>query len=279
MNFVKEDLIKPPINYTGNKFKLLEQILPLFPNEIDTFVDLFGGSGVISCNVVVKNIFYNELNSNVYNLVKWLYNANKQDLLEIDSIIQEYNLSKHNKETYYKFRDKYNEDKDIRKLFLLSCYCMNYMIRFNKNGGFNQACGNGEFSLPMRENFLKFSNCNKNIVFLNNSFEQINVDKLNENDFVYLDPPYFLTVASYNENGGWNETLEKRMYELCDKLNENKIKFAMSNVIQYKNKEHTMLKEWGIKYNINELDYQYTKNNLHGKDLTKKDIEVLITNY
>lgn len=279
MNFVKEDLIKPPLNYTGNKFKLLEQILPLFPNEIDTFVDLFGGSGVVSCNVVAKNIFYNELNPNVYNLVKWLYNSNEEQLLKIDNLIKEYGLKKHDKESYYKFRDKYNEDKDIHKLFLLSCYCMNYMIRFNKKGEFNQACGNGDFSQPMRENFLKFSKCNNNIIFLNNSFEDININKLTKDDFVYLDPPYFLTVASYNENGGWNKKLENKMYELCDKLNDNNIKFAMSNVILYKNKEHTMLRNWSKRYKVNELDYQYTKNNLHGKDLTKKDIEVLITNY
>ena len=43
MNFNKEDLIKSPLNYTGGKFKLLPQILPLFPNDINTFVDLFGG--------------------------------------------------------------------------------------------------------------------------------------------------------------------------------------------------------------------------------------------
>lgn len=69
------------------------------------------------------------------------------------------------------------------------------------------------------------------------------------------------------------------MYKLCDELNKNNIKFAMSNVIQYKNKEHTLLKEWSKNYNVNILNYQYTKNNLHGKDLNKKDIEVLITNY
>lgn len=48
MEFKKEELIKSPLNYTGGKFKLLPQILPLFPNDINTFVDLFGGGGVQS---------------------------------------------------------------------------------------------------------------------------------------------------------------------------------------------------------------------------------------
>lgn len=35
--------LKNPFNYVGAKYKLLSQILPLFPSEIHTFVDLFGG--------------------------------------------------------------------------------------------------------------------------------------------------------------------------------------------------------------------------------------------
>ena len=45
MEFNKEELIKSPLNYTGGKFKLLPQILPLFPNDINRFIDLFGGGG------------------------------------------------------------------------------------------------------------------------------------------------------------------------------------------------------------------------------------------
>lgn len=37
------DYIKSPINYIGNKYKLISQIEPLFPRKINTFVDLFGG--------------------------------------------------------------------------------------------------------------------------------------------------------------------------------------------------------------------------------------------
>lgn len=36
-------LIKSPLNYVGGKYKLLPQILPLFPDRIRTFYDVFGG--------------------------------------------------------------------------------------------------------------------------------------------------------------------------------------------------------------------------------------------
>lgn len=34
-----------PIFYMGNKYKLLKDIIPMFPKNANTFVDLFGGSG------------------------------------------------------------------------------------------------------------------------------------------------------------------------------------------------------------------------------------------
>ena len=43
-------MIQSPLNYTGGKYKLLPQILPLFPKEIDCFVDLFCGG----CNVGIN---------------------------------------------------------------------------------------------------------------------------------------------------------------------------------------------------------------------------------
>jgi adenine-specific DNA-methyltransferase len=35
--------IKSPLNYVGGKYKLLDEIIPLFPTDIDTFVDVFAG--------------------------------------------------------------------------------------------------------------------------------------------------------------------------------------------------------------------------------------------
>lgn len=39
------NFVKSPLNYTGGKFKLLDEIIPLFPKHIDTFCDIFAGGG------------------------------------------------------------------------------------------------------------------------------------------------------------------------------------------------------------------------------------------
>lgn len=60
MNYKKEELVKSPLNYTGGKFKLLPQILPLFPNDIEKFVDLFCGGCNVGLNVNAKKVFCND---------------------------------------------------------------------------------------------------------------------------------------------------------------------------------------------------------------------------
>ena len=37
-------------------------------------------------------------------------------------------------------------------------------------------------------------------------FKDIEKAKITQDDFIYLDPPYLLGLASYNELGGWTES-------------------------------------------------------------------------
>ena len=47
----KQPYIQSPLNYIGGKYKILPQILPLFPSRIRTFVDLFCGGCNVGINV------------------------------------------------------------------------------------------------------------------------------------------------------------------------------------------------------------------------------------
>ena len=50
-------MIKSPLNYTGGKFKLLPQILPMFPKNVDNFYDLFCGGANVGANVIAKKVY------------------------------------------------------------------------------------------------------------------------------------------------------------------------------------------------------------------------------
>ena len=52
--------VASPMNYIGGKFKLLPQILPLFPKKINKFVDLFCGGCNVAINTKANKIKANE---------------------------------------------------------------------------------------------------------------------------------------------------------------------------------------------------------------------------
>lgn len=278
-----EKYIKSPLNYTGGKYKLLNQILPLFPEDINTFVDLFTGGCNVAINVNANRIIANDLCSEVISVYEGIQNGTTEENIRmIEETINEYSLSKENKEGYLELRSYYNEgNKDWYIFYTLIAYAFNNQIRFNKKGEFNIPFGKdrSDFNPALKQKFRDFSDAihNKNIKFTNYDFRKLSVDKLKENDFVYLDPPYLITDATYNM--GWNEEAEKDLLLLCDRLNEKGIKFAISNVLEHNGSKNEILTEWSKKYNINYLNYNYSNCNYHKKDNGHKSVEVLITNY
>lgn len=97
-------MIQSPLNYTGGKYKLLPQILPLFPQNINTLVDLFCGGCNVGINVNCNKVIYNDLNENLLHLYNTFKNLDKDETLDrIYEIIEKYNLSLVSKNgyTYY----------------------------------------------------------------------------------------------------------------------------------------------------------------------------------
>lgn len=284
--------IKSPMNYTGGKYKLLPQILPFFPTEINTFVDLFTGGGNIAVNVNANKIIANDNETHVIDIYKAFqncYDSVEKIITVIESYIAKYNLSIENAEGFNNLRNDYNSNPfksnyiTSTMLYVLICYSFNHQFRFNSKGEFNMPFGKNrsQWNDAMKKNLINFHKVitEKNIIFTNKDFNELKIDKLSSNDFVYCDPPYLITCATYNEKDGWNENCERKLLELLDKLNSQSVKFALSNVLFSKGKTNDILIEWSQKYNVHHLDYTYQNCNYHTKDKESKPDEVLITNY
>lgn len=279
--FNKEDLIKSPLNYTGSKYKLLPQILPLFPNNINTFVDLFAGGCNVGVNISAYKIICNDILGQVIDFYRVCQINSVETMLgKFQAVIDTYELSRENKEGYLQLRQDYNDYRDVANkpygFYMLVAHSFSNQIRFNKKGEFNLPFGKRTFNGDMRYNFVKFVNQikNMNIEFVNDDFRQVNLDTLGENDFIYIDPPYSDTTASYNENNKWNMKYDLELFNLLNTVNERGVKFAMSNI--YKTE---WLIEWSKKYNVNYLDFNYKNCNYQKKDKSGNECEVLITNY
>lgn len=309
-DYSQKELIQSPLNYTGGKFKLLAQLLPHFPKDVDFFVDLFCGGGNVGINVPCNKVVFNDNNSLLRFVFGTFKNMDKLATFElIDSIIEKYGLSntekygyeyygcnsaeglaKYNSEAYLRLRDDFNHKTNLDynyyiTLFVLIVYAFNNQIRFNRKGEFNLPVGKRDFNKKMREKLSVFIDRLKSgdYKFESYDFRELPNKEWDEHTFVYADPPYLITCATYNEQDGWNEDLEKALLEYLDNLHERGIRFALSNVLRSKGKENKLLINW-INQNLGQyrviyLDYNYSNSNYQTKDKTSKSEEVLIVNY
>ena len=283
---VPDKLIKSPMNYTGGKFKLLKQILPLFPDRIDgRFIDLFTGGANVAVNVDANRIIANDYDENVIGIYRKMQSMPVEEIIAyIDGRIGEYGLSITDVDAYNRFRVDYNSkpmgERNPLDLFVLICYSFNHQFRFNRDGEFNMPFGKerSQFNDTIRKNLVSFRERIEGITFTVRSFVGIKVEKLSNDDFVYCDPPYLITCATYNEKDGWNETLEHELLSMLDRLNDNGVRFALSNALSSKGRTNEILTEWSCRYNVHHLANSYGNCSYHTKDRSGAD-EVLITNY
>src|SRR5690606_9653565 len=99
------------------------------------------------------------------------------------------------------------------------------------------------------EKLISFSRVikEKKVIFRSDDFEEL-ISEVDKNTIVYCDPPYLITLGSYNDGkrgfNGWNETDEKRLLNFLDRVDSLNGKFMLSNVLEHKGQENTILKEW-----------------------------------
>ncbi|MGI2727462.1 DNA adenine methylase [Bacillus cytotoxicus] len=301
------------LNYTGGKYKLLPQIFPKFPKEINNFIDLFAGGGVVGINVADrydlmsetnKRFLLNDIEPHVIQLFKYMQSTSSELILQrLEALIREYHLSdtttygyehygvdsdkgvgSYNKEKFYRLRSDYNSgafekgDANIA-FYLLLVYGFNNQIRFNSKGEYNLPVGKRDFNRNMKSKFLAFHQAitSHNIEFRNDDFR--NVTDIQEGDFIYADPPYRITTASYNENGGWGLQDDLDLFFYLDNVDEIGAKFALSNVSVHNSRGNDELLQWASRYNLHLMDYNYNNSNYQSKAKHSSTIEVLITNY
>ncbi|WP_296898271.1 Dam family site-specific DNA-(adenine-N6)-methyltransferase [uncultured Megamonas sp.] len=305
----EKKIIPSAINYTGGKYKLLSQIMKYFPTDIDNAIDLFCGGCNVGINLSCNKVVFNDKNKHLIGLFntferldeKYIFdtifdNIKKYDLSLVAEKGYEFygcdsssGLGKYNKKGYMNLRKDFNkksvkDDDYYILLYLLMVYSFNNQLRFNSKGEFNLPVGKRDFNLKMQNKLKNFLHRIKSgdYTFINKDFREVLIDKIDAKSFVYVDPPYLITTATYNESSGWTEDDEKDLLLLLEKLDRKNIKFALSNVLECKGKENSILKEWinnNNKFKTIFLNYSYANSNYHKKDKESTTKEVLIINY
>lgn len=302
-------MIQSPLNYTGGKYKLMSQIHPLFPQNINTFVDMFCGGCNVGINTTANNHIYIDNNEALINLFELFQRIDSVVLIdEIEHLIDQYELSdvrthgydfyncnsrdglsEYNRTGYLNLRHDFNnatehDENYYIMLYVLIVFAFNNQIRFNARGEFNLPPGKRDFNQKMRNKLSLFINTlqSQNAIFINQDFSYLDIHNLGANDLVYADPPYLITCAAYNEQGGWTDDHETALLTLLDRLHANNIRFALSNVLEAKGRTNEILQNWinaHNEYHMIDLNYTYRNANYQRQNRDTVTREILVVNY
>lgn len=262
----KTSIIKPIIKWVGGKTQIIEDVMELFPTEIqgDYYEPFLGGGSVILALLsyikegkitVEGKIYVSDLNSNLVGLYKNIQTNPDGLISELHHLTDEFNSCtgtevNRKPETidegltsqesyYYWVRSQFNQlTKEERMsvrgsamLVFMNKTCFRGVYREGPNG-FNVPFGNYKNPGIFDEGHIRdVSSLIKDVLFEEASFEGV-LDKVKEGDFVYLDPPYAPETATsfvgYTADGFKIEDHTK-LFEMCNAICERGGKLLMSN--------------------------------------------------
>lgn len=299
-----ERIIRSPFFYVGDKYKLMSQLRKLMPEKIGQYIEPFVGGGSSFLNARGTRYLLNDVDSYVIELHRQIgsYAGRREELFaKLFGMIEDYKLScsyrgicapdelkrkyvktyysHYNKEAYLKLRNDFNQNKkDLLRLYLLLIYGFNHMIRFNSGGDFNLPVGNVDFNGNVYQalnDYLDFAECHETEFFNRDYVSFLEEVSFEEESYVFLDPPYLISMSEYNKL--WNDERENELCEYLDTLNDKGIRFGITNLITHKGKINQRFLDWSRKY----FAYDIKSNYISFNDNTIKadSREVFVTNY
>jgi DNA adenine methylase len=256
-------MTKPFLKWVGGKTQIIDQVINLFPKEINNYYEPFigGGSVLLSLLSHIKDnkiklngkIYASDINPNLIYLYKNIQLHPEELIDETLKIVELYKsitgsevnrkattieeASTSKESFYYWIRSNFNKESDKSKLtnsammLFLNKTCFRGLYREGPNG-FNVPYGNYKNpTIIDEEHIMVVSELIKDVVF---SIEPFTVSLLKpvKGDFVYLDPPYApetdKSFVAYNSDG-FDIEMIKLLFSLIHNLNKENIKFLMSN--------------------------------------------------
>lgn len=297
-----QDKIKPFVKWAGGKGSLLNQINKYYPvelkdGEINCYIEPFVGGGAVLINILqnysIKEAYALDINLdliNSYNVIK----NNVNELIENLKIKENEFLSldkEDRKVYYYKVRKEYNsyklekDEMSIKKavqFIFLNRTCFNGLYRVNKLGDFNVPMGNYKNpTICDEENLRALSRLIKNVKFEYGDYKT-SKKYIQENTFVYFDPPYRpLNITSgftsYTKED-FNDDNQRELSRYYRQLHNNAVKVMLSNSNpKNTNKDDNFFEDIYDGFNINKV---YAKRMINSNSSGRGEIsELLITNY
>jgi DNA adenine methylase len=299
---------KPFLKWVGGKTQIIDKLIVEFPTEINNYREIFLGGGSVLLtllsyvkNGIIKihgNIYAYDLNEPLIYIYKNIQTKHNELYTSLQQIIKDYNEcgngeinrtpaniqeAKISKENYYYWiRSTYNklssnDKKNIigsAMFIFLNKTCFRGVFRVGPNG-FNVPYGHyNNPEIINKEHLDEIHSLIQNIIFECSDFSS-SLNSIEENDFVYLDPPYApetnTSFVGYTENG-FNIENHNNLFSLIHKLTDTNKKIMLSNADVSLVRENFNTE----KYNISSV---LCKRSINSKNPEAKAKEVIIKNY
>jgi len=275
----KNNLVAPVVKWVGGKRQLLDSITALLPEKFSSYCEPFLGGGAVLFSLQPSKAIVNDLNSDLIRVYKVI----KDD---VETLIELLGKHENSSEYFYSMRDldrnkevyvNMSDAEKASRLLYLNKTCFNGLFRVNSSGEFNSPFGYYKNPNIVNEPVLRAVNRYFNTIsidFFSEDFAET-LERVNKGGFVYLDPPYdpvsdTANFTGYNK-GGFSQSEQVRLKEVCDILTKRNIKFMLSNSAT------DFIKELYQDYNIHIVQAKRAINSNASKRGAVE--EVLVTNY
>ena len=248
----EEKVVKPFLKWAGGKGQLLSEIEKYYPFEngkITKYAEPFVGGGAVLFDILSKydlsEVYISDINAELINtyriirddvdaLVEILYKMQKEFIA----------LNSDGRKVYYlekraRFNDlKINGDENINiekaaLMIFLNKTCFNGLYRVNRKGQFNVPVGSYKNPMICDENNLRaVSEKLQNVTMVCGDYRE-SADFIDENTFVYFDPPYrpitdTASFTAYTENS-FNDEEQIELARFVDDMHKKGAKIVISN--------------------------------------------------
>lgn len=239
--------MKPLVKYRGGKSKEIPHLEKHIPNFDGRYIEPFFGGGAMFFYLEPKRAIINDINSKLmafYKGVKSDFDTLQKELAEIEKIYRinrrkfeelkaqtpTERVNDNNEALYYQIRDMFNDltDKkysDALLYFFINKTAYSGMIRYNSKGEFNVPYGryaNLNTSLVTKAHSRLLANTEIYNCDYKNIFEMTE-----EDDFMFLDPPYDCIFSDYGNAEHKDGFNEKNHTELANAYKQLKCKALM----------------------------------------------------
>jgi DNA adenine methylase len=212
--------LKPLIKWSGGKSDEIKLFEKYIPNNYDNYLEPFVGGGSVYFYLNSNKAVINDIHPELIDFYRSIKNGYMRDIHEF------MNCNNNDETTYYQIRDKMlieNELDSAKRFYYQRKTCFRGMLRYNTKGQFNIPFG--KYKTINYNDLLnvEYENLLKRTEIYNENFEYIFDNYNNENNFMFLDPPYDSEFTDY----GYCKFGKEEHQKLAECFKNTKIKCLM----------------------------------------------------